>query len=330
MIIDQMCFHGINAIEKQSSGWLLHRFSLEVLPYLSDKGASVSKHHHGSEIRFMVQKDATLRLSSLDGNAQAMVYYGDFQERRIALTQEPVSIHLEPPFSDEELAIISPQKYRFHPLMVRVILQGENIMYHGIEGKVRPPKNGELPTRKLLSYGTSITQGHKALLPDLTFVNQLAWRLRADAINMGMSGSAYLEKEMADFIAQTYDADIITLCLSVNLLSLGASIETFFQRADYFIRTLHEKNIHAPIVCISILTNYRDASIDRSKGTKADQNAYRDVLKQIVNQHDNVFYLDGTDLLSFENLSADLLHPGHYGMIEIAENIAKFCECDIH
>lgn len=51
-----------------------------------------------------------------------------------------------------------------------------------------------------LAYGSSITHGSLALAAPCSYPFQIARRLGCDYLNLGYAGSAYLEREMAEYI----------------------------------------------------------------------------------------------------------------------------------
>jgi len=209
-------------------------------------------------------------------------------------------------------------KHRYANNVCRVIVDGADVSFLGIEGNVRPPKPEELPP-VMLTYGTSITSGFKAGRADLQWNSLTARALGYDLVNLGSSGTAFCEKEMADYIA-SQPWDLCTLEISVNMVG-GFTVEEFRKRATYMIDTLAKSHPNAPIFCISIFP-WAAGDLWKLKHAE-DTKAFRQALKEICESsgHKNVHYVHGPDLLSFTGLWHDMLHPSAQGMIEISQKL---------
>ncbi|MBM4017821.1 MAG: hypothetical protein FJ288_05745 [Planctomycetes bacterium] len=208
-------------------------------------------------------------------------------------------------------------KGRFANRVCRVVVQGLDVEFHGIEGDVRPPKPEELAP-VMLSYGTSISQGAYATRSDLAWNALTARALGYDFINLGSSGTAFCEPAIADYMA-SLDWNLCVLEISVNMAGTGFTTEQFKVRAGYMIDKLAKSHPKAPIVCISLFP-FGTGDLWKNPNTKA----YREALKEIVEAsgHKNVHFVSGPDLLSFTGLSRDLLHPSDHGMIEISAKLS--------
>jgi lysophospholipase L1-like esterase len=312
-------------------GVLLQRIPEKIRLQLRPESQSVYKKAACGEIRFVSDfKPVKITLASYEGDSKVMLYFGDFQAGEYIITKEPIEINIEipnPKFISRE--DFDDSLYPFSVTVCRLIISGNEIHLIDIEGEtIRPPKANEVPKLKYLAYGTSITQGINATSSDLTYVKQVAWRLGTDVINLGAMGSAYCEKEIADYIATRKDWDFATFCISINMLNQGVSAESFFDAAEYFICTVAKSNPTKPIICISLFTAFPDLGyIWPDRKPKATSNEYRNILKRIVDSSklSNLYYVDGSHLLkSHYGLSHDLLHPSNNGMIEIGENLSNF------
>ncbi len=205
---------------------------------------------------------------------------------------------------------------RFANRVCRVVVQGLEVEFNGIDGDVRPPKPEELPP-VMLSYGTSISQGAYASRADLAWNALTARALGYDFINLGSSGTAYCEPAMADYLA-SLKWDLAVLELSVNM---GAfSIDQFKERVGSLIDKLAKSHPESPIICISLFPFGTGDLWTNNQATTQDR---REALKEIVKAsgHKNVHFVSGLELLSFTGLSPDMLHPTDQGMIEIATKL---------
>jgi lysophospholipase L1-like esterase len=206
---------------------------------------------------------------------------------------------------------------RFANRVCRVVVQGLEVEFRGIDGDVRPPKPEELAP-VMLSYGTSISQGAYASRADLAWNALTARALGYDFLNLGSSGTAYCEPAMADYLA-SLKWDLAVLELSVNM---GAfPIEQFRERVGSLIDKLAKSHPEAPIICISL---FPFGTGDLWTNNQATTQERRQALEEIVkaSAHKNVYFVSGPELLSFTGLSPDMLHPTDHGMIEIANKLS--------
>lgn len=314
-------------------GVLLQRVPETVRQQVREGAATVYRHAAGCEIRFVSDwKPVKLTLASHSGEAKAYLYYGDFQGPGFTIGPEPTTLELTPPSPNFLMrADFDGSAYPYHPRVWRLLLQGGEIHLLDIAGEsLRPPAPDELPKLRYLAYGTSITQGAAATHANLGYVRQTAWRLRADAINLGASGNAFCEPAIADYIAARDDWDIATICISVNMLNQGVSAAEFADKARYFVRTVAGNAGRRPVACIGLFPFFADLGyVWPDRHPQATPDEYRETLRAIAEDPSlpNVSYIDGRELMtSLRGHAQDLLHPGDYGMIEIAERLAPRLE----
>ncbi len=288
------------------------------------------------EIRFVTDDGnakVTLSVSpeAQDDEILAVIFYGDFQHGTPIYIRgrERRTLEIEP---NPQLARL-PKSVResliFSPDVIRIMLRGSPVAFHDVAGKgVRPPKPDELPSRRLLTYGTSITHGANASLPHLSYAAQLARRLRADLINLGSGGSAHCEPELADYIAARGDWNIATLALSVNMM--GFSNDEFYERVAYMVKTVAAADTTRPVACITLYPYYGDWGLEteetHKKGTSADK---RQALRDAVAAADqpNLHLIEGPNILvDIVGLTPDLIHPADNGMSQMGENLARQVE----
>ncbi|QGQ95033.1 hypothetical protein EHS13_09120 [Paenibacillus psychroresistens] len=311
-------------------GVLLQRLPESTKIQLHEQSQIQFKRAACSEIRFVSDWNSVdITLACYGGTGTALLYYGDFQASRYTISEEPSDLKLKLPFPDFLAAIdLSSTSSTFLPTVWRLVLHGAEFHLIDIVGdSIRPPLPHEIPKRKYLAYGTSITYGESATSPDLSYVKQTAWRLGADVINLGASGSAHCEPELADYIAARTDWDFATFCISINMFNQEVPVDIFQVRANYMIHTVASANPNKPVVCIGLLPSFADfGQVWPGRKLCATTNQYREALRHIVEQAKlpNLYYVDGRHLLTRHGgLTSDMLHPGNLGMIEIGENLAK-------
>lgn len=329
---DSIQFHNVaelRAVDGQD-GRLLQRVPEDVRTDLEAAQSRV-RHPAGVELRFVPDGPVELTLSTMPGGDSeeitVRVFWGPVQvTETYVVGTTPRTIEITMPDSIARLRSSVVEDLAFDPRVCRIRLPGEHrggyTRYHGIDGDVRPPTAEELPDRRMLAYGTSITEGEAASAEHLTYVNQTARRLGADPIDLGVCGTAYCEPAIADYIADREDWDVATLSISVNMVGTFPP-ETFRERAEYMIETVAGANPGTPVIPITLIRNGRDVFVDHDQGELGEQ--FRAELRAVVEAtpHDNVHLLEGPELLpTVEGLTTDFTHPGDDAMITIGENLA--------
>jgi len=323
---------GAEATE-DGTGVRLCRVPKSVRDHLTEKnpesgktGADTMVAARHSEIRFVVnegkkKQDVKLYLQA-KSPAEVSIYWGDIyaftRQLKPEATPKPVDV-IVPGGHFVHILMDKYPRHRFANNVCRVIVDGD-VTFHGIDGDVRPPTPEELAP-VMLSYGTSITEGYNAGRADLQWNSLTARALGYDLVNLGSSGTAFCEKEMADYIA-AQPWDLCTLEISVNMVG-GYTVEEFRKRATYLIDTVAKSHPKAPIFCISLFPWGVGEYCKSYKGIGENAKAFRDALKEVCESsgHKNVHYVHGPDLLSFSGLWVDMLHPSAQGMIEISQKL---------
>jgi len=169
-------------------------------------------------------------------------------------------------------------------------------------------------------YGASITQGGCASRPGNNYPNFLSRWLNCDFVNLGFSGSAAGEPEMAEYLAKQ-DASAIVLDLDMRL----RDPEVFRNTFEPFYRKLRSINKDVPIIAMSfpkypkihhpVTSAYRDHVISN-----------RIILETCVkawNEGDeHLYYLDGETVYGERDQEActvDYSHPNDLGFYRMAQ-----------
>ena len=306
----------------------LSRVPEEVRLKLNQRAQVMAFNGCGTEIRFNLLGDRAkilLKREKADGLVSPYgiveVYQGCFPGRYEISPQcigvEPTEIII-PKFNTEVLQKIAAEnKSAFDPKLIRVLLPYDWSYYlMNIEGEIVPPQLGQTPGTKYLAYGSSITHGGGAVSPSGGYAARLAQMLKTDLINLGFAGAAFLEEELANYIAARNDWDIATLELGINVIEAW-DVEFFAQKADYFISKVAKNNPDKWIFCTDIFTCGRDFT------NHPKIESYRNTVRNIVEKLNmpKLVYICGRDLLKTGALlSSDGTHPSDRGMQEIAEN----------
>ena len=328
MIYNNIEFHNIAELKEISgtNGKRLQRVQEEVRIKLNEEAQERMLAMAGSEIRFISQGSTVkIHLNSEIG-CEIIPFWGMFQGNQRIQIKGDKTIKLSYP---ERLSNYDLGKFKqpFSHEVWRLVMRGGPVYFKGIEGTgIRPPREDEIPDKKYLAYGTSITHGAASTGIHLAYVSQTARRLGVDLCNLGVGGSAFCEPELANLIAEREDWDFATLSLSVNMVG-GFSVEEFRDRVSYMINKVGGSS--RPVFCITIFPHFRDLNtkkvnnnVELAKRTVS----FRKVLKEEVDksEKDNLYLINGSDLLKeFGGLSIDLIHPADNGMIQMGENLAS-------
>jgi hypothetical protein len=312
---------------KGRAGLRMQRVPESVRVKLNEAAQVQMCHPACAEIRFVSHQPVSIELSCPQGIGNAEVFYGPFQSlEQYEIRREKTVIAVNRPDQMDRYDSSRFPDLNFAPEVCRLMLSGDPMFLHGIEGKHRrPPHRSELPKMRYLAYGTSITQQGNATGPHLTYVEQTGIRLGADVLNLGASGSAFCEPEMADYMAARPDWDFATLDISANMLKFP--LDFFYSRASYMINTLCRSNPHRLVACLTLFPYAREFG-DTFIGLE-DQGSpddFRRALHRAVEDcpYDNIHLIEGSEVLDdVAGLSPDLLHPGDQGMIFMGENLAR-------
>lgn len=184
-------------------------------------------------------------------------------------------------------------------------------VFSPVEYKVKKP---------VYFYGASITQGGCASRPANNYPNFLSRWLDCDFVNLGFSGSAAGEPEMAEYLA-SQDASAIVLDLDMRL----RDPEVFRNTFEPFYRKLRSINKEVPIITMSfpkypkihhpVTSNYRDHVISNR--------IILDTCLKAWNEGDEkLWYLDGETMFGEEDqecCTVDYSHPNDLGFYRMAQ-----------
>lgn len=146
--------------------------------------------------------------------------------------------------------------------------------------------------KKIVFYGTSITQGASASRPGNTYVNTISRDLNIEVLNLGFSGNGLGEKSMIKVISEINDMKLLIIDYDANAGSTGSLYLTL----KPFIASVRKNHPIMPIIVISripyILESFK-------KEIAQGINKRRSFQKNLVSEADdvNLYYLDGRKLL---------------------------------
>jgi GDSL-like Lipase/Acylhydrolase family len=279
----------------------------------------------GCEIRFNVpvggKAKVTLATDTEDAAPPlAEVFRGCFREQAMRIGREPTTIEL-PHLGSADLfeRIAGEHHLAFDSHLVRILLPAmHRVKLLGIEGDVQPPRSEQLPNRRYLAYGSSITHGSAAVRPSGTYAMQAAKWMQADLINLGFGGGAHLEEGMAQYIAGRDDWDFAALELGINVGDWPT--DKFAQAVRRFLEIVVGAHPNKWVFCIDMFTFFGDVMPDYT-AHKGFRQAVRDAVEAI--RSPKLVHIDGRAMLQeLPGLTCDLVHPADDGMYEMGWRMA--------
>jgi lysophospholipase L1-like esterase len=324
--------HNIDHVEPNAGGegFRLNRVPPEVWAKLNSMGKIRAFAAAGAELRFnLVGPEARVFLRYVEnrgGKAQgwpvlAELYQGGFLMRCVEFRETWTAITIKKPSSLAKLTEESAGRGAdgFDPALVRLALPYmPETQILRIEGDIAPPRAGQVPARSYLAYGSSITHGSYALRTGETYPAQVGRALDVNVFNLGFGAAAYLEPEMAQWLAHRRDWDFASLELGVNLLR-PITTEAFARRVHTFLHTIVAAHPQRPIFVIDIFTSGKELEANPKRAE------FRQVVREAVAnlKSERVRHLDGRRLFTkTSGLCFDLLHPSSDGFNEIAQRLS--------
>jgi len=172
--------------------------------------------------------------------------------------------------------------------------------------------------KPIVFYGSSITQGGCSSRPGTIYDNIVSRRLNMDHINLGFSGSAKGEIEMAEYI-KTLDMSMFVLDYDHN----AANAEQLKETHERFFKIIREAHPDIPILIMSRPVYYLSA------GEKARMEVIRQTYQNALDGGDkNVYFLDGPTLMALakDEGTVDGCHPTDWGFFSMAQAVCEVLE----
>ena len=109
----------------------------------------------------------------------------------------------------------------------------------------QPRLDSPVSDRPVVAYGTSILQGGCVSRPGMVETSVLSRLLDREVINLGFSGNALLDYEIAELMAQVEDPGVFVLDYVPN-----ASAKQIAERGETFFRILRDAHPDVPVIFI--------------------------------------------------------------------------------
>ncbi|MBN2155741.1 MAG: hypothetical protein JW776_06840 [Candidatus Lokiarchaeota archaeon] len=186
-----------------------------------------------------------------------------------------------------------------------------------------------LNNRPIIHYGSSITQGGCSSRPALAFPHLLSETFCVNHINLGISGNARGEPEIADYVANFSNAILFILEWGANLLDLKWD-DLLEQRYEKFWRTIHNSNPNTPILFVGLqnfsydICGMLEIRMNIQKKREFIQKQALAACKEVNKNGLKLFdYIDGTTIINSSRLDLTIegIHPNDKGHRAYAESM---------
>jgi len=276
----------------------------------------------GCEIRFNLEDDSARIMLSCEEPSIAEVFQGNFHVSWHIIDTEPTEIKIRLPQNIDFLEKLTKEKnLPFDAYLTRIILPyNPRTRIFTIEGETSLPRRDQIPEKRYLAYGSSITHGAWSCRPTGSYAMRTAQLLGVDILNLGFGGGAHCEPQIADYIAERDDWDFATLEMGINMLGRFSTGE-FQRRVGYLVEKITRAHPDKLVFCIDLFTFAADFDPSAKKHKE-----FRRIVRETVENLDmpKLIYVNGRTLLKdISGLTFDLVHPAPSGMEEIAVNLSN-------
>lgn len=263
-------------------------------------------------IKAKVADDSTMNHMTRVGSAGFDIYVNNEFRCMAVSGDKSVNIDVVPcdPFEDceKDITINFP------------LYNGVDELYIGLEiGSSLSAPTPHKIDKPVVFYGSSITQGGCASRPGNSYTTMIGRWLDVPVLNMGFSGNAKGEPEIAELLA-SLDMSCFVLDYDHNAPNpehLQATHEPLF-------KTLRKAHPNLPIIMIS-----RAIECDMPNTIKRREIIYNTYKNALENGDKNVYFLNGKEIYTDEDRDActvDCCHPNDLGFYRMGKAICPLVE----
>ena len=174
-------------------------------------------------------------------------------------------------------------------------------------------------SRPVIMYGTSILQGGCASRPGMAHTSILSRRLDREVINLGFSGNALIDYEIAELMASYDRPGVFVLDYVPN-----ASVEQIDGKAEKFFRILRDAHPDVPVVFVELpeypTVRFNGKVSDTVLRKKAAQRGVYDRLRKAGEK--NIYYISSAGMIGEDGeATVDGIHFTDLGMIRYVDHV---------
>lgn len=169
--------------------------------------------------------------------------------------------------------------------------------------------------KPIVFYGSSITQGGCASRPGNAYTHIICRWLDANLVNLGFSGSAKGEPEIAELISQI-DMSAFVMDYDHN----APNAEELEKTHEIFFRIIRKAHPELPVIIVS-MPDFDNSPKEKSYRRSIIYATYKNAFDS---GDKNVYFIDGETLFGAKNrdsCTVDGCHPNDLGFMRMAENI---------
>lgn len=180
----------------------------------------------------------------------------------------------------------------------------------GVDGDAKISGISNPFQKQIIIYGSSIVQGASASRPGLAYPSKLSRNTGLNFVNIGVSGSAKMEKEVADMVSEL-PADAYVLDCVPN-----SSPSEIKERTKYLVRKIRNSNPTAPIIIIQTIIR-EHGYFDKSVGLRVQQqnDEIKKQFDELVKEGlKDIYFISAKNLLGTDHeATTDGTHPNDLG-----------------
>lgn len=167
----------------------------------------------------------------------------------------------------------------------------------------------------IVMYGTSILQGGCASRPGMAHTNIIARRLDRTVINLGFSGNAFLDMDVARLMAEVEHPSVFVLDYVPN-----ATAKRIEARGEAFFRLLRDRHPDVPVVFVEE-PQFAHSVVNQAtaKEILSRNGAQRALFQSLKDAGEtNIYYVDSRGMTTSEDF-VDGVHLTDLGMLHYAD-----------
>lgn len=177
------------------------------------------------------------------------------------------------------------------------------------------------PSREkpVVMYGTSILQGGCANRPGMAHTNIIGRRLDREVINLGFSGNALLDMEIAELMASVEDPGLYVLDYVPN-----ASAQAIDEVGEQFFRIIRDAHPEVPVIFVEdvIFPHTLFDNAIREEVTRKNQAQKRLFDKLTAAGEKNIYYIGAEGMIGDDGeATVDGIHFTDLGAMRYVEHI---------
>ena len=306
------------------------RFPVSLEGVVRDALWGLAHHSAGISVRFR-SNSTSIRLRWESFGLHTMNHMTDTGTRGLDLySQDPVngkwrfvkSARPNKEIINDQLVIDNMEPVMREYIVYLSLYEGVRKLEIGVdEGSVidQPALDSPKKGSPIVMYGSSILQGGCANRPGMAFTNIISRVLDREVINLGFSGNAILDYDIAEYMAQVKDPAMFVLDNVPN-----SSASTIDEKEEKFFRILRDAHPDVPIVFIEN-PNYPHLVFDKVRA--ADVNARNASMKAVYDKlkkagEKKIYYIKGDTMLGTDGeATVDGTHFTDLGMVRYTEYV---------